>query len=284
MAHEQSSSLQELVTIRATSERSSDTWEEALDTITTHGLVIVETGVTDVAAAKVELIDLRDYLGEPLGHKHADHDGHVLITADPSVYQDRVRRPQSDSGQQSPHTDGAFGEPPPIIALYALQPAARGGESMFIDGGDLFTHMLTTHPDQLPPLLAPDAVQVRRGDQVAGNPIFQLGGDDRLRVAFSNHEYNDAIPSPGSKHAFNSVDVYVKNPDNWHTITPRPGQLTIIDNTRMLHGRKAWGDSEGQTRRSIRAWYDNNPNGREGIETGIQLPAATVSRVRSLSR
>ena len=263
--------------------RGTAVTDQALEKLSEHGLVIVEFGPIDVPTAKRHLTDLQSVFGNPIGHRHADDDGHVIFSS--AAYDDDVRRPQSDSGQQSPHTDGVFGEPPPIIALVSVQTAAEGGESIYIHGGTVIDHMYSNHPNQLPPLLEHDAVRVQRGTEEASNPVFRLNEDGRrILVAFSHHEYNQAIPSQEAEEGFNSISRFVRNRRNWHTMQPRSGQLTIISNLEWFHGRRKWNEILGQERTSVRGWFDNNPSQGQGLQLGVQVVSPATARVRELAR
>lgn len=272
--------LQDLVTVNASAYSSlaearqlkPELIQRMLQTLGDYGMVLFGLNQsTSVENAKLDLIELRKYFGNPMMHKYADADGHVLITSKPGVYTDGIKSPQSDPGQQSPHTDAAYyASIPPFIALFSVQPAVEGGQGIVVRGEEILKYMLREHPENLPSLFARDALRVQRLERSAGHALFTYI-DGRVNVCYGDHEYNQTQPSEDSALGFKDVETYVKDSSNWNVINPKSGQIAIYRNDRLLHGRLKWGDGPGVERLSIRAWFDGNSSYAEAIKPGFAL-------------
>lgn len=204
-------------------------------------------------------------LGEGIGHKHAI-DGVVSLSNDPTLYNDGIRRPQSDNGHQSPHTDGAFEQvPPSLMAVLCLNPADQGGETLLVDIGDAAA---TLTREKIDGLFTPDAIVVMRGEQEARHPALSVNARERIVGRFSNHEYNRSYAgNTKAEMGFKAIDAFLKDQNN-HTIIPlESGDLILIDNERMAHGRNAF--ESRQPRHLLRKWY-NGINSDGAIDTGIK--------------
>jgi len=223
--------------------------------------------------ARTWLNQLECVFGQGIGHKHGVN-GVVSLTNDPAIYVDKgdVRRPQSDNGHQEPHTDGAFEQHPPrVMAVLCLHPADTGGETILVDMEDTTTGMSET---TLRGLYVPDAIVVVRGTQEAKHPVFSDNGRGGTTARFSNHEYNVSYPgndlaAPG----FAVVDGYLKDKANQIVVALKAGQLILIDNDRVTHGRNEF-DSR-QPRHLLRKWYDGKDgSGSTIVNTGIKKAVA----------
>lgn len=217
--------------------------------------------------ARSWLNQLEPWLGRGISHKHAI-DGVVSLTNNPALYRDNVIRPQSDTGHQAPHTDGAFElQPPQLMSVLCLQSADEGGETLIVDMGDAAKVL---DESALRGLYVADAIAVIRGNQQAMHPVFSANGRGGTVARFSNHEYNVSYPNQtAAEPGFTAIDQYIKDPNNQRVINLRPGQLIVIDNERVLHGREEF--SSLLPRHLLRKWYDGKEeSGRTIVNTGIK--------------
>lgn len=217
--------------------------------------------------ARFWLNQLEAALGQGISHKHAI-DGVVSLTNNPALYNDNVRRPQSDTGHQSPHTDGAFEyQPPQLMAVLCLRPADKGGETLVVDMGDAVKML---DGCDLRGLYEPNAIAVVRGKQEAMHPVFSANGRGGTVARFSNHEYNVSYPATSAAEpGFTAIDGFVKDPSNQQVISLQPGQLIVIDNERVLHGRNEF--DSFLPRHLLRKWYDGkDESGHVIVDTGIK--------------
>lgn len=248
--------------------------EEILQTLETfydHGLVVMEfEKPKSPQVVRENLLSLSLFFGRIQDHKHAKG-GIVDITTKPGIYKpDGIKRPQNDNGEQSPHTDGAFGEAPPIIALGCYKDASVGGESTYVDMKDVFQHLWETDVQALSGLFLPNAATVIRGDQQKKGPIFSYGNNS-IQACYSNHEYNTADIGKASQDGFLLLDDYVKDEKNQLYIASAPGNITLFDNTRFLHGRKKFINKPGDERWMMRTWYDGNTKALKGYKQGFTI-------------
>jgi len=155
--------------------------------------------------------------------------------------------------------------------VLCLHPADTGGETILVDMEDTTTGMSET---TLRGLYVPDAIVVVRGTQEAKHPVFSDNGRGGTTARFSNHEYNVSYPgndlaAPG----FAVVDGYLKDKANQIVVALKAGQLILIDNDRVTHGRNEF-DSR-QPRHLLRKWYDGKDgSGSTIVNTGIKKAVA----------
>lgn len=247
------------------SEFGQFTIDHVAHTYMTDGVVLVALQPPPgPETVNTNLFDLQPLFGTLMGQKHGkDNIVHLTMTegVNPS---DGVRRPQSDNGHQRPHTDGAFGTPPEVLVLACFQKAETGGESVVVDMKGGYEHLMQTSPELVLALSCPEALTVIRGDQTKTNPVFQLT-DKRVRVVYSDHEYNATVSHPEATQAVKALAEYVTNQENQTIMTLEPGEILILNNSRLLHGRKSFIDSTGDTKRWLmRGWY----NGQSPLHKG----------------
>lgn len=251
---------------------------DAVRELETEGFFIRPCGELDVPEASLILAALDAHFGGVIGHKHAK-DGIVHLTNDPTVYTDNVIRPQSDTGHQHPHTDGVSEiAPPRVMSILCINPAKRGGESTLVDFSKVAKSLST---QALVALHQPGAIKVQRGSQIVYPPVFAPNGRGGTTARFSNHEYNDSRPgNVGAEHGFNAVDQYLKNPENQLVLPLQPGELVVIDNDRMAHGRNAFTTEQDNPRLLLRRWHTGFDGQETIVDTGIKrllIPAALGS-------
>lgn len=244
---------------------------QMMETFYDCGLAVIEfEKPTSPNVVRENLSSLSHFFGRMLTHKHAKG-GIVDITTAPGIYKvDGIKRPQNDNGEQSPHTDGAFGEAPPIIALGCYRSAMIGGESTYVDMKNVFEHLWQRDIQALAGLFLPNAATVIRGDQQKKGPIFSFINNS-VQACYSNHEYNTAEIGQASNDGFLLLDDYIKREQNQFSIPTKPGSITLFDNMRFLHGRKSFTDKKDEERWLMRAWYDGNTKTLENYQQGFKV-------------
>ncbi len=254
--------------------------QSTLDTLSEHGVAVLNMRKGDRQIAVENLSQLSQVFGEIIPHKP----GELVtdVTTKPEFNDRSVVRPQSDNGPQTPHVDGVLMEnTPTLMAMYCLQPSVHGGEMVFLDMSNAFRHMLKSSPQLLAPLFRPDAVKVIRPNMERTIPVFRF--DDNLVYSYySSHEYNDVIPHPETTEAFSVLSSYVKDFTNQTIVNPNPGTLVMYVNRRVLHGRLGFTDILGRERHHVRAWYDGaNPAVTPSMK-GIALNESERSNLKVL--
>jgi hypothetical protein len=238
------------------------------DQFGTRGVItrqLKDTGYVVVQKPEAEpvanhLIGLESILGRIDGsHKHADKNGFVRLTTDPaSHYDTTIRRPQSDSGHQSPHTDGAFrSEPPAYITLHCLTPAPDGGGiNIIVPGQRIFDFLREEFGrEEFLMLFRPDIYTVLRGDESQDSAVFHGTYEFITRIVYSVHEYNRNVINPMAKRMFDALHTFLHDESNLDYVALRAGETLIVDNFRALHGRTQWHDRDGRYRDMLRVWY-----------------------------
>ncbi len=149
------------------------------------------------------------------------------------------------------HTDNPYRDPVPTLQLLAcLENSVDGGDSMVADGfriAERLAQESSRHFDLLAKYCArfeytgSDGVRLR-----AKRPIIELGPDgemiairfnNRSAAAFTDIPYDDMTEYYAAYRRFAEL---IEDPAMAVTFKLKPGELFIVDNTRLLHARKAF--------------------------------------------
>jgi alpha-ketoglutarate-dependent taurine dioxygenase len=166
------------------------------------------------------------------------------------------------------HTDGAEA-PPPVpdyFALLCVRAAAEGGALQLVHV-DHVVEALEERPDALEVLRRPFHFD-RRGDERPGEPPTTakpiLFEEDGVACATYLRQYVEAgharpdVPdlTPLQVAALDALDEVLASPSLVTEQTMQPGQLAIINNRRLFHGRTAFIDHPEPERARLlyRAW------------------------------
>ena len=217
------------------------------------------------------LLDLAKNFGEIQLHIRADKKGIVGTTqyTDHS-WKDHPQEYQGVSTRKfSPHTDGTFINgmymennrfvklgPPKYLILQCIKNSSQGGESIIVDGKKILEDLIHQNPDILKILFKEGSANFCRDDQIALNQsIFSIKDDNSIRIRF---RYDDKLflPDWSYSQVKELNDKYFNNPKYHKMVNLSPGDTILIDNYRMLHGRKAF---KGK-RKLHRVWIgDSSP-------------------------
>ncbi len=180
------------------------------------------------------------------------------------------------------HTDNPYRDPVPTLQLlHCLADAAEGGESVVVDGFAAAAALRAEWPEDFA-LLARHSVpfEYRGTGGVylrAEMPIIELTPEGRLRaVRFNNR--SAAAPRlpydvvPAFYRACRRFAAILERPALEVVFRLCPGDLFIVDNTRVLHGRKAFA---GAGSRHLQGCYAD----RDGL-----LSTLAVLRARAAGR
>jgi hypothetical protein len=175
-----------------------------------------------------------------------------------------------------PHTDGAYLDgivfqeekyvrtlPPKFVALECVTSALAGGESILIDGKNLLEQVMHRRPSLLPALFA-KSITFFRGNQIANRVSIFDKKEQRYSIRYS---YDQEMLI--SEELCTSIKVFnndfVLN-EQYHLIDKLlENEIIVMDNLRMLHGRKEFSGS----RKLRRAWVI------DGHVNDILVPAQT---------
>lgn len=182
------------------------------------------------------------------------------------------------TGEVAPHSDGTFVDgavvegtavrrvgPPRFVLLHLVRHADEGGANVLVDGQRVFDQLLVDAPDLLRTLLTPGSITFCRDDQLAlDKSVFHRVADRHVKLRFR-----------GDSKAFSpswAVDAVRRLQDEYHfadefrsRLDVREGQVLVIDNTRMLHGRDPFSNEDsgaGSGRKLHRIWIlDDHADG-----------------------
>jgi gamma-butyrobetaine dioxygenase len=151
-----------------------------------------------------------------------------------------------------PHTDNPYRDPVPTLQLlHCLQSSARGGDNVLVDGWHVAAQVRAADPEGFA-MLASTAVTFRYRDDeahlTATQPILELD-DDRTDWAVRGVRFNARSMEPPHLPVDRSTAWYrgytlfarlLADPANQIRLHLEPGDLFIVDNRRVLHGRTAY--------------------------------------------
>ncbi|WP_189826153.1 TauD/TfdA family dioxygenase [Streptomyces finlayi] len=211
-------------------------------------------GLDDRACAGLgqEIIALA---GTPRPHESAAPGDHLLARAD------HTQGPEEAA--LAPHTDRAGPPGPPhLLALLCVRPAPVGGDSLLASGATVHDRLATVHPGQLPALYGDFRFGTEPGLARTG-PVFARTGD-RLTVHYNRHQIERGHHAAGDPlsaartRALDAFDDVLADPDLFLRVPLRRGDLLLLDNTAVLHGRTAFTDHPDPRRRRCltRSWAD----------------------------
>ena len=154
-----------------------------------------------------------------------------------------------------PHTDNPYRDPVPTLQLlHCLSSSARGGESTLVDGFRVVEHLRVEHPGDFALLAGHCVVFTYRdtGAQLrATAPIIELDPHGEVRAIRFNARSLEPPAMTGPELA-DWYDAYLRLArlleDERFQLQLRlePGELFIVDNRRVLHGRAPYAASGGE--------------------------------------
>lgn len=150
------------------------------------------------------------------------------------------------------HTDNPYRDPVPTLQLlHCLQSSASGGDNVLVDGWHVAAQVRAADREGFA-MLASTAVTFRYRDEGADVsatlPILELD-DDRTDWAVRGVRFNARSMQPPHLPADRSMAWYrgytlfarlLADPANQILLHLEPGDLFIVDNRRVLHGRTAY--------------------------------------------
>ncbi|MFC5829506.1 TauD/TfdA family dioxygenase [Nonomuraea insulae] len=208
---------------------SSDGLERAAAMLSRDGLVTFD-GVHD----RQSVVGLASRLLTAREHRDAAADG-VTMIADRGSVADRLGYAGFGAGELEPHTDSsALAQPPRLVMLVCVQPADCGGESSVVDGAAVYADLAARSSDLLQALKRPGTV--RFGDPGYWGSVFEPTVDGRMTVRLRldglEHFTSPVVEAVPVLRAVISRHVRV--------LPLQPGQGYLLDNWRMLHGRRGF--------------------------------------------
>ena len=149
------------------------------------------------------------------------------------------------------HTDNPYRDPVPTLQILAcLENSVDGGDSIVVDGFRVVERLKAENPrwfDLLSRHAARFAYEGSAGVRLrAKRPMIELGPDGELiAVRFNNRSLAAATDIPYEDMAdyyaaYRRFAELIEDPAMEVTFKLKPGELFIVDNTRVLHARKSF--------------------------------------------
>lgn len=149
------------------------------------------------------------------------------------------------------HTDNPYRDPVPTLQiLYCLESSAAGGENMVVDGFRSAHRLRDENPawfDVLSKYCARFAYEGDAGVKLQSRrPMIELAPDGELIAVRFNNRSLAAVTDVPFEHmadwyaAYRRLGEIIDDPEMEVTFRLEPGESFIVDNTRVLHARKAY--------------------------------------------
>lgn len=149
----------------------------------------------------------------------------------------------------APHTDGTYSHDAPGLQMFCCRErTGKGGESILVDGFAAAQRMRSDHPDQfdlltrvgVPSHYIEPGVELR-----AERPALRVAHTGELRqVSFNNYDRSPMLLPPaemaGFYEAYGAFSNLINDPECWLTVGLEAGDVLVIDNWRLLHGRQSY--------------------------------------------
>ncbi|NEP42504.1 MAG: TauD/TfdA family dioxygenase, partial [Okeania sp. SIO2H7] len=222
---------------------------------------------------KENLLNISKYLGSVIKHEHSDKNG--IVPVQPN--ENSPGYVNTTATELPLHTDGSFAlDPPKIVALQCEVTVARGGLTTIGDGKLLYDFLAGTNPRGLLNLFEPDTMTVQREKRKSTKPIFEeCGGITRIRF-----RWDDAVKisiKPEDLATIETIKSFLRKPENMLQFKLKPGQILIMDNARILHGRTAF--NKGEKRHLNRIWFDGKSDCSQKFNFGF-YPGKTLEELK----
>lgn len=152
------------------------------------------------------------------------------------------------------HTDNPYRDPVPTLQiLHCLENSVDGGDSIVVDGFKLVERLQSENPrwfDVLTRHCARFAYEGSKGIRLRSKrPMLELGPDgeliairfnNRSAAAFTDVPFEDMADFYA---AYRRLAELIEDPAMAISFKLKPGELFIVDNTRVLHARKSFSGS-----------------------------------------
>jgi alpha-ketoglutarate-dependent taurine dioxygenase len=153
------------------------------------------------------------------------------------------------------HTDNPYRDPVPgLQLLHCLSDAAEGGDSVVVDGFRAALTLKEERPEAFA-LLTRHPVRFAYANAAArleaAAPMLGLSVEGELVEVRFNNRSLAGVEAPGEAmaafyDAYRAFAEILERPESEVVFRLSPGDLFIVDNRRVLHGRKAFASAGGR--------------------------------------
>ncbi|XP_041475490.1 gamma-butyrobetaine dioxygenase-like [Lytechinus variegatus] len=207
-------------------------------------------------------------------NKLADKVGFLFPTKYGETFQVRSKENPSNgayhTGDLPLHTDSAsYNTQPGIQMLHCIKQAAHGGGNPLVDGFKVASDLRTTSPDSYDVLTKQILEFYDRGTDTLGefyyhakhyvlrlnekNEVDRISFSDHGRSAMNRMQVDDVMKT---YKALSSFTALLYAPENVFEYKMKDGDMLIMDNYRVLHGRKSFTVSPGSARHLEGGYFD----------------------------
>jgi alpha-ketoglutarate-dependent taurine dioxygenase len=246
--------------------KGSYSLSEVLDNFQDRGFAVIKPG--SERHSRHCLLSLTTVFGPVKMHELSDPKGIV------EIYPNRKRGKFGDAftcRKMEVHTDGAFlPSPPNVVALQCEVQAKTGGSNLLVDGKSLYRFLSKHYVRDLEYLFSDKAMSISRHQTQAEQAVFARVSD-RIQVTFRYDDSVNATFAANVSHLIPVIKEFLENSGNQKVISLEQGDILIIDNKRILHGRS---DFTFETRRKMnRVWFNGDLN--QKIDCGFRVDDLT---------
>lgn len=165
------------------------------------------------------------------------------------------------------HNDSSMGEAPAnYISLLCLQTAREGGKSSLSSAYAAHNHFASMHPDLVDRLYQPfyrdkQEYQPEGAERTNWYPIFSVT-DDGLRIRFNSRVIRRGYQKTGQvldnagAQCVEVLNNFLSDPAHRHDFWMERGQIQILNNRVIVHGRTPYDDHDEPEKRRhlVRLW------------------------------
>jgi hypothetical protein len=161
----------------------------------------------------------------------------------------------AEGNELLPHTDITYISTPPLVQLlYCVENLATGGESVLVDGFRVAKDFQQHHPKYFEILTQVPVKFEQFYPQweyyvSQTTPIIKLNREDLVSsIYFSHKNFGSQLPFDQVEifyQAYNTFFHYLKNPAYQYWFRLEQGDCLLVENFRVLHGRKKFDPSSG---------------------------------------
>lgn len=254
---------------------ASDAQRQFINIFNTYGVCVID-GLDLETPAHVRV--MHALFGETVKHEFADDMGRVTI--DPSAEHCSINV-RSTIKEHQPHTDEAYSSRPgAIVAMQCVVPAPSGGETVLISAKAMYDAAATAlTPEQLNALFSPDCLTVGRALPGTENlvetkfAIFTRLSRSHVGVRWRSRDSYLLSIADAAVPGYLFLEKFVEDLNNRLILKLKPGQLIVIDNKAVLHGRLPFPSQE--QRRNVRVNFYNNGALCSKLVQGFPSPCPT---------
>lgn len=173
------------------------------------------------------------------------------------------------TGSVAPHSDGTFVDgivadgagvrrvaPPRYVILQVVRHADTGGANIVVDGQRVLDSLLLHEPELAATLCRPGCITFCRDDQIAlDQAVFAMAQPGHMKIRFRGD--SKAYSPDWARGAVETVRRWFESDDFATRVVAGEGQVLVLDNTRVLHGREAFAnedDGRDSGRKLRRIW------------------------------